>query len=290
MKKIFAVGLLLILAIGICLSFAGCDTISTDDLDNLIEYAVSDEVINNTDYTLKAYGTSVTNNDKIYYELNYKSEGRQQAKFTIVDERDFKYTQYITSYYGASVPQGKYSDFWQSFPNSLFNLEKAAEEDYQDWYFYPATLYYDKNSQDTKKYYTTKQNEAQSQASVTVKRQFENGWQDFMSQADVAKCDIKYLANAINGIKDYIDFTKCSVETKGRISTFTFSVKEDCDVEYQGEKLANQKVEISFTNKKISYFNLEGKFKIYVAYGGSKILMPNYDDKSFVDFNTQIIA
>lgn len=290
MKRIICLITLLCLCVGFVFAFAGCSGVGVEDLDSLIDSACASDMIGNTDYTIKAYGISVTNNDKIYYELNYKTGDHKKAKFTIVDETDFKYTQYITSYYGASVPEGKYTDYWASFPDSLFKLEEAKNEDYQDWYFYPATLYYDKNSEEDKKYYTQKQNDEQSSASVTVKRQFEKGWQDFMAEEKIAKCDLSLLCQTVLGLKDYIDKEKCSVTTKGRISNFVIKIKDDCPVVYQGEALAGKTLDISFTNGKINYFNLEGKFKIYVAYGGAKIMMPNYDTKSLVDYATQIIA
>lgn len=290
MKRIIGILVLTVLIVSLCITMMGCSNVQADDLKGMIENAVKQEIISKTDYTLKAYGTSVSGNEKIYYELNYKTGNHNKAKFTIIDERDFKYTKYTTSFYGASVPEGKYTDFWQSFPDSLFKLEKASEEDYQDWYFYPATLYYNKNAEGEEvKYYTQKQNDSQSSISATVKRQFENGWQDFMAQEKIAKCDLNNLAKAVEGIKDYIDENKTKVTTQGKTDKFIFKIKDDCPVVYQGENLAGKTVELNFTNKKISYFNLEGKFKIYVAYGGAKILMPNYNTKSLINYDTQIV-
>ncbi len=127
MKRIICLLTLLCVCAVAVFAFAGCSQVEVSDLSDIIDKACSQDVIGNTDYTLKAYGVSVTSNEKISYELNYKSGEHSTAKFTVVDETDFKYTKYTSSYYGASVPSDKYTDYWASFPNSLFNLEKAEE-------------------------------------------------------------------------------------------------------------------------------------------------------------------
>lgn len=288
MKRIICIFTLLCLCLTAVFAFAGCSEVTPSDLNELIDYACSSEVIDNTDYTLKAYGTSVTNNEKISYELNYKTGAHGKAKFTIVDETDFKYTKYITSYYGASVPSDKYTDYWASFPDSLFKLEEATEEDYQDWYYYDATLYYDSKAQD-RVYYASKQNDSQTSGTFTIKRQLEGGFDEFLAMDQHAKCDLRNLAKAVSSIKDYIIGESTTVKTKGRVSTFTVKVKEDCPAEYLGQKLGGTELVIVFTNNKISTFTLSGKFNINVAYGGAKIMMPNYDNKAYVDFS-KIVA
>ena len=291
MKRIICILTLLCLCVTAVFAFAGCSQVDMQDLGSLIDKACSEEVTANTDYTLKAYGASVTNNDKISYELNYKTGAHGNAKFTVIDETDFKYTKYTSSYYGASVPSNKYTDYWASFPNSLFKLEKATEEDYQDWYFYDTTLYYDASAS-TKTYYTSKQNDNQSSSTFTVKRQLEDGWEEFFAMEQYAKCDIAYLAKAVSGIKDFVDYENDSntVKTKGRVTTFTVKIKDECTVEYQGEKLGGKFLTIAFTNEKISNFKLEGKFDVFVAYGGAKIMMPNYDNTAYIDFANQVAA
>ena len=288
MKRIVCIFTLLCLCLTAVLAFAGCSKVTPSDLNGLIDYACSADVVENTDYTLKAYGTSVTNNEKISYELNYKTGAHAKAKFTIVDETDFKYTKYTSSYYGASVPSDKYTDYWASFPDSLFKLEEATEEDYQDWYYYDATLYYDSKAEE-RVYYASKQNDSQTSGTFTVKRQLEGGFDEFLAMEKHAKCDLRNLTKVVAALKDYIVSDATTVKTKGRVSTFTVRVKEDCPVEYLGQKLAGTQLTIVFTNDKISTFTLAGKFSINVAYGGAKIMMPSYDNTAFVDYS-KIVA
>lgn len=289
MKRIICILTLLCICCTAALAFAGCSSVTPDDLIAMIDSACSEETIGNTDYTLKAYGVSVTASDKISYELNYKTGDHKSAKFTIVDETDVKYTKYITSYYGACVPEGKYTDYWASFPDSLFNLEEATEEDYQDWYFYDTTLYYDAKAEQ-KTYYLSKQNDSQTSSTFTVKRNLQGGWEEFMALDKVSKCDIKSVTAVILSLKDYIDIVSTKVESKGRVDNFTVKITDECPVTYLGETLAGNKLTLSFTNGKVSTFELLGKFRISIAYGGAKIMMPHYDTAGYIDYASQIQA
>lgn len=291
MKRIICLLTLLCVCTVAVFAFAGCSQITVTDLGSIIEKACSQDVVGNTDYTFKAYGVSVTANEKKSYELNYKTGEHAKAKFTVVDETDFKYTKYITSYYGASVPSDKYTDYWASFPDSLSKLEEAKAEDYQDWYFYDTTLYYDAAAEN-KTYYTSKQNDTQSSSTFSVKRKLEGGWQEFFSIEQYSKCDISDLAKAVLSIKDFVDYEhkKTTVKSKGRVNTFTVKIKDECTAEYFGEKLGGTVLTIVFTNDKVSNFKLDGKFDVYVAYGGAKIMMPAYDNSSYIDYATQIVG
>lgn len=287
MKKAICLITLLCVCVSVIFAFTGCSEITVDDLSGLIDKACSQDTIGNTDYTLKAYGVSVTGNEKISYELNYKTGDHKKAKFTEVDETDVAYTKYVTSFYGASVPSNKYTDYWASFPDSLFKLEEATEEDYQDWYYYDATLYYDAKAEE-RIYYLSKQNDSQSSSAYTIKKQLEGGWEEFLDIEKVAKCDIANLAATVYALKDYIDYSAASVKSKGRVDDFTIKVKQDCPVEYMGVKLAGATLSLKFTNEKISSFVYNGKFEIQIAYGGAKITMPSYDNGAFIDYATQI--
>lgn len=285
MKKIISFILVILVMSVLVMTFAGCSEAKVSDLAQDIKNATALEVVDNTDYTIKTYGANLTGDKKIYYELNYKSGEHSHAKFTIVDERDITYTNYTTVYYGASVPSNKYMDFWTQFPASWINLEKASEEDYQNWYYDNKTLYYDTNSQ---QYYSTQKDNAQTGSTYLVKTSFENGWQDFFAMDNVSKCVLSSISQTIAQLSDYCDLENSTVTQKGRVKSYTIKIKDDCPVKVFGQDTASKTISLTFTNGKISYFaDAEENFKFNIAYGGAKILMPNYDKA--ID-NSQILA